>query len=330
MQYVEFVRPRAATIASAPHDPRPMSGEIAGHTLYSLISVGTEINSVYLDALNWGGYPRVPGYASVFEVSAIGEGVETFQPGDIALIQGSHASWQKCRAAEAVKIPPTVRPEHAPFVRMAAVSMATLSHTSVLPGEEKLLVTGLGCVGLMAMQVYSHLGYQVIGVDPDPGRRAIAAQYGLSVYEHVPMDDDAWHRQIALALECSGHEGAVLDCIRMVRERGEVSVVGVPWKQCAPTTAHELLNALFYGYVKLYSGWEMDLPFLGGGRVHEYRRKHFDLALNLLRSNAFTVDGLYAVRPYQDVQNIYDDLYLRHEPKMSVLIDWRGAEAART
>ncbi len=74
------------------------------------------------------------------------------------------------------------------------------------------------------------------------------------------MLKELYNKKIALALECLGVESAVLDCCNIVRPRGEVSLVGVPWKEYYNISSQKFLYDVFYNYVTLYSGWECDLP----------------------------------------------------------------------
>jgi threonine dehydrogenase-like Zn-dependent dehydrogenase len=71
---------------------------------------------------------------------------------------------------------------------------------------------------------------------------------------------DAIRGKVALVVECSGHEQAVLDACNIVRPQGEVVLVGVPWVPKTSLLAHDILRAVFFNYVILRSGWEWSLP----------------------------------------------------------------------
>ncbi len=320
-KYIEFVEPETLVIREEDFSLEAVGEEeIAGRTLYTMISSGTEINSVYLDVFHRG-FPRRSGYTAVFRVEKVGSKVEGFQVGDRAFCTGNHQSCQRVRFREAVRIPENVASEDALFIRMAGVSMATLGKTQIRPGE-KAMVTGLGPVGLMAMFVYSNLGYEVIGVDPDENRRQVAHSKGFPVFEKAPFDDPRYAKQIGLALECSGSEAAVLDCCDMVRARGEVSTVGVPWKQYTDLSAHRLLHSVFYNYVNLYSGWELDLPSTSAWNVHDSMTGHYELALRMIDQGKIDVKDLYAVKPYTDAQKAYDDIYGKKERRLATILSW--------
>lgn len=319
--YLKFVKPKTLEFVDEDVDIENLNPDfIAGHTVVSLISAGTEINACYLDVFNWG-YPKKSGYAVIFKVEYVGSNVTGINVGDHVFCMASHQSFQVVNYHNVVKIPAGIRLENALFIRLAGVSMATLSKTGITPGE-KVLVTGLGVVGLMAMLIYSNLGYDVIGVDPDENRRNVAHNLGFSeIYEATPFDK--YTKLIGLALECSGNEAAVHDCCKIVRPHGEVSIVGVPWKPCTQLKSYDLLRSVFYNYVKLYSGWEMDLPFNGTKFIHETMKKNYCLALKLIEDGKICLDDLYTVLSYKDAQKAYDDIFEKREKKVATILSYR-------
>ncbi|RUQ36968.1 alcohol dehydrogenase catalytic domain-containing protein, partial [Micrococcus sp. HSID17227] len=52
-----------------------------------------------------------------------------------------------------------------------------------VPDGGTLAVLGLGPIGQLAARIGVHLGYRVIGVDPVPERRAMAARHGIEVLD---------------------------------------------------------------------------------------------------------------------------------------------------
>jgi threonine dehydrogenase-like Zn-dependent dehydrogenase len=56
-------------------------------------------------------------------------------------------------------------------------------HYADVPEGGTLAVIGLGSVGQFASRIGRHLGYRVLGVDPVPERRAMAARHGVEVFD---------------------------------------------------------------------------------------------------------------------------------------------------
>ncbi|QEW03948.1 zinc-dependent alcohol dehydrogenase [Microbacterium lushaniae] len=78
-----------------------------------------------------------------------------------------------------------------------------------LPENGTLVVLGLGPVGQFASRIGVHRGHRVIGIDPVPERREMAARFGVEAWD----DDDALQR-VRDATEGRGAD-AVIDAVGM-------------------------------------------------------------------------------------------------------------------
>jgi threonine dehydrogenase-like Zn-dependent dehydrogenase len=315
---VTFTACERAELLPAERDPAPLGpAEIAGKTLATLISTGTELAVYQGDR-----FPARPGYAAVFDVSAVGPQVTDVRLGDRVFCMGPHETHQRARREEAVPLPADMRPETALFARMIAVSMSTLTTTTARP-PEKVLVTGLGLVGHLAAQVFAACGYEVIACDPAAPRRELAQRAGITpVLAEVPLDDPDVRGKVGLALECSGHEQAVLDACRMVRKRGEVVLVAVPWRRRTELYAHDLLHAVFHNYVVLRSGWEWELPRQPADFSVNSIYGNFAAAMRWLAEGRIRVDGIYDMRSPRDAQAVYQELLHGPGKRLTTVFDW--------
>ena len=317
---VTFTAHRRAELIdlSGPPATEPLGPEeVAGRTLVSLTSPGTELNWGFLGEK----FPCSPGYAAVFEVQAVGGEVRKFRPGDRALCMGNHRSHQRLAEADAVPVPAGLPNERAVFARLMGVSMTTLMTTSACPGD-RVLVTGLGPVGNLAAQMFHASGYETLGSEPAPARRRLAEGVGVArVLENVPVDDPSFVGSVALGVECSGHEQAALDCCRVVRKGGEVVLVGVPWRQRADDlTAFAILHAVFHRYVVLRSGWEWELPHHPADFRPHSIFGNYATALAWLAGGRVNVEPLAELASPADCQQVYDSL--SRGERMAVVFDW--------
>lgn len=325
VKYLNMAAEQTLTVAEEEISLENLGDEmVAGKTLYTLVSVGTEFNGIYMNALNTV-YPRKFGYAAVFQVEHIGKSVVGIEVGDIVFTKAQHKSYQIDNYKNVVKIPKGVLPEHAILSRLAGVSMATLKQTRI-PSGEKVLVTGLGAVGFMAMQIFGALGYEVIGVEPNAHRRSVMEKLGFTVFESVPFHDERYNKKIALALECSGIESAVLDCCNIVRPRGEVSLVGVPWKQYCDITSQQLLHTVFYKYVTLYSGWECDLPRENSAYVYTSENQNYRTCLRFIEAGQMSFDGSYLIKPYTEAPQVFEDIKNKKADQVFTIFSWKECE----
>ena len=304
-------------LSDEPTEPEPT--EIAGRTLVTLASPGTELNGAYIGQQ----FPRYPGYAAIFEVEQVGAEVQGVAIGELRFCMGKHRSYQRFSVANTVAVPTGLAPERAVFTRLMGVTMATLTTTMARP-PALVMVTGLGPVGNLGAQIFQSCGYQVVVVDPDPTRQELANHVGLArVYASVPKDDPTIAKRVALQLECSGHEQAAVDGCHVLQQYGELSQIGAPWSQRNDATAHELLRLIFFNYLTVRSGWEWQLPehptaFRCGSIFDNYAA-----GLQWLHEERVKVDGLYELIDPQKAQQAYQDILHRRLTFLAPMFDWR-------
>lgn len=302
-------------------------GQIRGRTLFTLISQGTE--------LGWADgevFPIRPGYAAVFEVTDIGAGVEGVEVGDRRFAMGRHRATQTHNARYTLALPDGLSSDHAVLARLMGVSMTSLMTTKARPGD-RVVISGAGPVGFLAAHLFAIGGYRVTVVDLDPVRRAQAGRSGIADCRASIGDASDLAGKVALVVDCSGHEGAIVDACRLVRKLGEVVMVGVPWRRATEISAHELMQAVFFNLVTLRSGWEWEVPILGRAFVWEEMLEGynnaphsifggFSRALDWLCEGRIDVEGLIRhVTPY-DPASLYSDISRRTIEEPFIVIDW--------
>lgn len=321
MKQIVFTGPERAQLLEVDPDPRPLAeDEVAGPTLFSLISPGTELaNYTGLGAP----FPFHPGYAAAFRVEQTGAAVTDLPPGSLALCMGHHAARQRVSRRFALPLPGGLEPEIAPFSRLMSVSMSTLTTTLARP-PAPVLVTGLGPVGHLAAQLFAACGYRVTGCDPVASRRELLAAKGVPALAELPLDQAGFQDQVELVVECSGHEEAALGACKLVRKRGEVVLVGAPWKQRSEAAAHALLHPVFFRFVTLRSGWEWELAM----HPAEFRPNsifgNLAGALDWLQQGRVRVDGLYQLESPARAQAVFQELLHRRVDTLTAVFDWRG------
>jgi threonine dehydrogenase-like Zn-dependent dehydrogenase len=317
--FVTFTAPEKAELVAVDRDMKPlMPQEVAGRTVASVISQGTEL-AIYRKT---SGQPTRTGYAAVFKVEETGSEVTKVKPGDIAFCMGNHGSYQRHTQDKIVRVPDRLSAEVAVFARLMGISMSTLVTTTARP-PQKVVVTGLGIVGHLAAKIFQLGGYDVTACDPAPARREIALKTGIkNVLPAVPVEDPEFAGHVALVVECSGHEQGVLDACKVVQKRGEVTMIGVPWERKTEIYAHELLYVIFHKFVVLRSGWEWELAL----QETEFRTGsifgNFAGALKWLTEGRIKVDGLYAKVSPKDPQKIYKGMVDRTFQDLTAVFDW--------
>lgn len=309
-------------------------GEIRGRTLFTLVSQGTELGWANGDS-----FPIRPGYAAVFEVLELASDVTGVACGDFRFAMGCHRSTQTHPVWQTLPVPQGLAPEIAVIARLLGVSMTTLMTTQARPGDH-VVITGAGPVGFLAAQLFDAFGYRVTVVDPDPLRRSQVVSSGVAdCRAKMPLDDTALAQKVALVVDCSGHEGAVLEGCKIVRRMGEVVLIGVPWRKLTDHTAHDVMSAVFFNLVTLRSGWEWQLPvqskafvweelFEGYNNAPNSIMGGFNRALDWLAEGRFALDGMMHKAQPNNPAALYDSIARRQIAEPFIILDWTSAELA--
>lgn len=328
---MEIVIPSRQTFALESYQDAPLrAGEIRGRTLCTLVSQGTEIGWA-----NGNSFPIRPGYAAVFRVEEIGDGVTGVAKGDLRFAMGYHRATQTHDARHTLPLPAGLAPATAVLARLMGVSVTTLMTTRARPGD-RVIVTGAGPVGLLAAQLFRLSAYRVTVVDPDATRRAQAKGSGIAdVHAAMPLGDPVYQGKVALVVDCSGNEGAALDGCRIVQRMGEVVLVGVPWRKLSDHSAHDVTHAVFFNHVTLRSGWEWELPIHGRSFLWEEllegynNAPHsilggFERSLQWLAEGRIALDGLIHCSIPDDPATIYAAIIARQIIEPFILLDWEA------
>lgn len=224
--------------------------------------------------------PIPMGYCNVGEVIEVGRGVEGFAIGDRVLSNGSHAEIVNIPHTLCAKVPDEVSDEAATFAVLGAIGLQGMRLAEPTFGET-FVVTGLGLIGLLTVQLLRANGCRVLGIDVNAQRLALARSWGAEVVDVSNGGDP-----VAAALAFSrgrGVDGVLVTAATassepihqaalMCRKRGRIVLVGV--------TGLELSRADFY---------EKELSFqvscsYGPGRYDpDYEQKGQDYPIGFVR-----------------------------------------------
>lgn len=224
--------------------------------------------------------PLALGYCNVGRVIEPGSGVTHVKTGDRVLSNGPHAQVVRVPRNLVVPIPDRVPDEQAAFGILGAIALQGIRLAAPTIGET-FVVTGLGLVGLLAVQLLRANGCRVIGLDFDRARLGLAERFGALAVDLSAGQDPEEVAQLATGgngvdgvLLCAATDSSepVSQAARMCRKRGRIVLVGV--------TGLELSRADFY---------EKEISFqvscsYGPGRYDpEYEQRGHDYPLGFVR-----------------------------------------------
>lgn len=194
--------------------------------------------------------PITLGYANAGIVLEVGPGVTDLKPGDVVASNGCHAEVVSVPCNLVVKVPERdgepLPAEEAAFAPVGAIALQGIRLAAPTIGE-RFVVTGLGLIGLLTVQLLRAQGCRVLGIDLDPARLELAERFGAT-----PVDLSAGADPIAAAealTDGAGMDGVIVtaatsssepmhQAAQMCRKRGRIVLVGV--------TGLELQRSDFY------------------------------------------------------------------------------------
>ena len=179
--------------------------------------------------------PLPLGYCNVGRVADIGSGVSGFEVGDRVISNGKHAEAVSVPLNLCAKVPDNVSDEEAAFTVLGAIALQGIRLVQPTLGEA-IVVTGLGLIGLMTVQLLRANGCRVLGLDFDPDKLAMARQFGAEVVDLNAGQDpvsaaEAFSRGRgvdAVIVTAATHSSEPMhQAALMCRKRGRIVLIGV-------------------------------------------------------------------------------------------------------
>jgi len=160
---------------------------------------------------------------------------EGFDIGDRVVSNGNHAEVVRVPKNLCVKIPDDVDDESAAFTVLGAIGLQGIRLIQPTLGES-IVVTGLGLIGLICVQMLRANGCRVLGVDMDSRKCELAKQFGAEVVDLSKGEDPviAANRfsrgrgvDGVLITAASKSDEIMHQSAEMCRKRGRIVLVGV-------------------------------------------------------------------------------------------------------
>jgi 2-desacetyl-2-hydroxyethyl bacteriochlorophyllide A dehydrogenase len=276
--------------------PRPGHGQVLLRMKASSLC-GSDLRAIYRPVEQGTGPEAYRGVIAGHEpcgvVEEIGPGVTRFKPGDRAIVyhiagcgmcHDCRGGWMiSCSSPERAAYGWQRNGGHAPFLladqrtlvalpdqlsyldgAMVACGMGTAYAACLrvgVSGRDRVLITGMGPVGIGTAMLARAMGAEVIGVEASAERRALSENLGFS--EVFDADDDTSDRLLArtdghgfeVAIDCSGAGPARWLCLEVAREWGRVAFVGE-----GGTVQFEPSPLLIHKQLTLHGSWVCSLP----------------------------------------------------------------------
>jgi predicted dehydrogenase/threonine dehydrogenase-like Zn-dependent dehydrogenase len=281
------------------------------------------------------GEPLRLGYCNAGRVVEVGPGVTDFWAGDRVVSNGPHAEIVGVPQNLCARIPDGVTDDAAAFTILGAVALQGIRLVGPSLGET-IVVTGLGLVGLITVQILLANGCRVLGLDFDSNRVKLAESFGAAGCDLSKGGDPV---SSGTALSQGKGVDAVLitastkssdpvhQAAQMCRKRGRIVLVGVSGLELSRADFYEkeltFQVSCSYGpgrYDKNYEEKGHDYPY---GFVRWTEQRNFEAVLELLRTRKLIVDDLITHRiPFAEAARAYDTI-LTDPAALGVILEYQ-------
>jgi predicted dehydrogenase len=276
--------------------------------------------------------PLALGYCNVGRV--LETRAEGFALGDRVVSNGKHAEVVAVPRNLCARIPDNVSNDAASFAVLASIGLQGIRLAQPTLGE-CVVVTGLGLIGLLTVQMLRAQGCRVLGIDFDPSRLELARQFGAETVnpgagEDVLARAAAFSRGVgvdAVIITASSKSNEpVSQAAHMCRKRGRIVLVGVVGLELSRADFYEkelsFQVSCSYGpgrYDPSYEEGGQDYPI---GFVRWTEQRNFEAVLDLMASGALDVEPLITHRFAIDEGAEAMTLLTSSEPSLGIVLNY--------
>jgi predicted dehydrogenase/threonine dehydrogenase-like Zn-dependent dehydrogenase len=365
-QVLQSLRSGDIEIADVPC-PAPAPGQLLIRTRKTLVSAGTErmlldfgrgswldkarqqpdkvrmvLDKVRTDGLlptletirNKLDQPIALGYCNVGNIVAVGGGVQGFEIGDRVVSNGKHAELVSVPVNLCARVPDSVEDEAATFTVLGAIALQGIRLVQPTLGE-CVVVTGLGLIGLVTVQLLRANGCRVLGLDFDASRLARARESGAETFDLSsggdPMtaaNEFSRGRGVDAVIVTASTQSSepIHQAATMCRKRGRIVLVGV--------TGLELSRADFYEKEVTfqvscsYGPGRYDPDYEERGRDYPYafvrwtEQRNFEAVLDMMASGRLAPESLVTHRfPIAAAARAYE-VVGGSEPSLGIVLEF--------
>lgn len=282
--------------------------------------------------------PLSMGYCNVGTVMEVGDGVSGYQVGDRVASNGKHAEAVTVPVNLCVKVPEVVSDEEAAFTVIGAIGLQGIRLVQPTLGEA-VVVTGLGLIGLVTVQLLRAHGCRVLGIDFDTEKLALARQFGADVVNLSAGEDpvsaaNAFSRgrgvDAVIITASTKSSEPVHQAALMSRKRGRIVLVGVTGLELSRADFFEkelsFQVSCSYGPGRYDSNYEekgFDYP---AGFVRWTEQRNFEAVLDMMADGRLDVKPLISHRfAINEAEQAYA-LVSGAGPSLGILLQYPTAE----
>ncbi len=284
--------------------------------------------------------PLPMGYCNVGQVVEVGADVSGFAVGDRVASNGKHAEMVAVPVNLCARVPAAVADDDAAFTVLGAIALQGIRLVQPTLGEA-VVVTGLGLIGLVTVQLLKAQGCRVLGLDFDADKVALAQRFGAEVLDLKSGADPIAAAQVfsrgrgvdAVIVTASTKSNEPMhQAALMCRRRGRIVLVGVTGLELSRADFFEkeltFQVSCSYGpgrYDPNYEDKGQDYPV---GFVRWTEQRNFEAVLDMLAERRLEVGTLVSHRFAVDEAARAYEVVGGSEPSLGILLQYPPASAA--
>ena len=282
--------------------------------------------------------PLPLGYCNVGRVMEVGSGLVGYAPGDRIVSNGKHAEAVCVPINLTARVPDNVTDDEAAFTVLGAIALQGIRLVQPTLGET-VVVTGLGLIGLVTVQLLRAHGCRVLGLDFDPEKLALARKFGADVVNLAAGEDPVKAAQAysrgrgvdAVIITASTKSNEPMhQAALMCRKRGRIVLVGVTGLELSRADFFEkeitFQVSCSYGPGRYDANYEErgnDYPV---GFVRWTEQRNFEAVLDMMSDGRLDVKPLISHRfAITDAEAAYE-LVGGGAPSLGILLEYPGAD----
>ena len=255
-------------------------------------------------------------------------GTVGFAPADRVVSNGPHAEIVRASKNLCARVPSGVSDDAAAFTVVGAIALEGIRLAQPTLGE-CFAVTGLGLIGLVAVQILRAHGCRVLGIDLDPKKLELARRFGAETVDLSVGEDPIRAAEIfsrgrgldgVLIAAATKSDEPVHQAALMCRKRGRIVLVGVTGLELSRDDFYK--KELSFQVSCSYGPGRYDPAYEQGGHDYPYAyvrwtaQRNFEAVLDMMADGRLQVEPLITHRfPFDRALDAYkllegDEFYL--------------------
>jgi len=163
---------------------------------------------------------------------------------------GCNSEYISVPAANVLELPDSISFDKATMLTCAGGTAMTIVEETGFRGDQKLVILGLGPVGMALLIIAKSMGALVAGVEPSAYRRELALRFGIDFAINPNTKEPVheirrWSNGLGceLVAECVGKSKTQLQGIEMAANKGKIAIAGLGNEEVSSSVFQRIIGS---------------------------------------------------------------------------------------